>query len=87
MTFLKLKFVFFRKVKYILLYLIKQVPLSLIKKIKTNFLKIHNEKILLFNRYKKKKKFFFINLYINKKICLNCKKILFIKKIYYKKNT
>ncbi|WGS66597.1 hypothetical protein MEJ65_00715 [Candidatus Carsonella ruddii] len=62
----------------------KQTLLSLNKKVKTNFLKIHNEKILLYNNYKNKKKFFFTSLFINKKICLNCKKIFFIKKIYYK---
>ncbi|WMC19792.1 MAG: hypothetical protein NVS86_00720 [Candidatus Carsonella ruddii] len=85
MTFLKLKFVFLRKVKYILLYNNKQNLISLNKKIKTNFLKIHTEKLLLFNNYKKKKFFYYTKLFINKNICLNCKKIFFLKKIFYNK--
>ncbi|WP_433928007.1 hypothetical protein [Candidatus Carsonella ruddii] len=88
MTFLKIKFVFLKKVELFLLYNNKFFVSLIDKKIKNNFIKFHTEIILLYNNFKNIKNIFIKNfLILNKIICINCKKKIFIKKTFFiKKN-
>ncbi|WP_432782453.1 hypothetical protein V7Z28_00735 [Candidatus Carsonella ruddii] len=88
MTFLELKLVFLNKTKYIILYYNNFFFSFFQNHLKTNFINVHMEIVNIYNFFFKKKNIVFINYnFLNKKICLNCKKKTLFIKIFFKKKS